>query len=107
MTNYRIPFNITFEDKVIGGKLSIRQALWFAVPVIRFFFKIQNPGYFINTYTHEFNSSGALFFIITEIVLFIAAFLLSFLKVSGVFLDHFLVYRIKFLSHKNTIKRYE
>ena len=34
MRNFGVPFGINKEDKIIGGVVSIRQAMWLAIPLI-------------------------------------------------------------------------
>lgn len=50
MRMFPIPFDISKEDKIIGGKLSIRQLLWFSLPVILLLVLfLANTGYLERT----------------------------------------------------------
>lgn len=100
MRNYKIPFDFNFEDKIIGGKLSMRQAMWFAVPVVLFMGAIQFPG-MLSSWKKIF------VFAIIEIILFTIAILFSFINIEQISLDKYILLKIKFKLRKRRIKNYE
>ncbi|AQM58635.1 MAG: PrgI family protein [bacterium] len=110
MTNYKIPFDLSYEDKIIGGKLSIRQALWFAIPVGLILFSMQRTTIFMTKLPNGENVLNFGFiaaFIFVEAILMIIASIFSFTKVNGIYLDSYLMGLIKFKCRRKIIKNDE
>ncbi|MEG0296738.1 MAG: PrgI family protein [Clostridium sp.] len=109
MTNYQIPFDLSFEDKIIGGKLSLRQAIWLIVPIGIFMVGIQNPDnfYTITENSRVLNITAITMFILFELILFTIASCFSFITVNGMSLDNYLYKVIKYNLNKNKVKHYE
>ncbi len=109
MTNYQIPFDLSFEDKIIGGKLSLRQAIWMIVPIGIFMIAIQNPDTFYITTENSrvLNITVITIFILFEMFLFTIASCFSFISVNGMTLDNYLYKMVKYNLNKNKIKHYE
>ncbi|MCC0648286.1 PrgI family mobile element protein [Clostridioides sp. ZZV15-6598] len=110
MTNFQIPFDLSFEDKIIGGKLSLRQAIWFSVPVGFFMMIIQRPQLFVN---YLENGATTVNFLNILMIFFFEVFMLaisstfSFVRINGLYLDSYVLLRVKFLFRKKVIKHYE
>lgn len=110
MTNYKIPFDLSYEDKIIGGKLSIRQALWFLIPVLLLLLSMQKTTIFMTKLPNgeEVLNWGFIFiFAFMELILMIIASVFSFTKVNGVYLDSYLMGLIKFKFRRKIIKNDE
>lgn len=110
MTNYKIPFDLSYEDKIIGGKLSIRQAIWFAVPVLLLLLSMQKTTIFMIKLPNGeevLNWGFILTFTFVELILLIIASVFSFIKINGVYLDSYLIGLIKFKLRRKVIKNDE
>ena len=106
MRNFRIPYNLNFEDKIIGGKLSIRQAMWYGMPVGLLMLSMQSQSFYMNKNgTVKVDNIVLMFFI--ELILTTIATIFSFVKVNKVTIGQYIFLKIRFMFRKKVIKHYE
>lgn len=109
MRRFPVPFDLEFEDKIIGGKLSIRQAIWLGIPILVGFVGMSSPS----IYMHSVNGVNRLLwgklilFLLEVLILAIVSCIFAFTKKKGLTLDKYIFKSIKYKLSRNVIKHYE
>ncbi|ARC83107.1 prgI family protein [Clostridium argentinense CDC 2741] len=105
MRRFTVPFDIDFEDKIIGGKYSLRQAGWLILPIFYAFFSFSNKNSFIRNGNIIWISVIFKIFIIG--LLGFVAIIFAFHKKNQINYDKYLLKLFKFTCRKKIFKSYE
>ncbi len=103
MRRFTVPFDIEFEDKIIGGKLSLRQVGWFTIPVIHIF-------WFFSKLSSNISNISILSLIINILICLILvsiSCIFSFYKKNTLTYDKYLIKKFKFMIRRKDYKFYE
>ena len=87
MQVYQVPYNYDHEEKIFGGYISLRQAIYLI-------FGVLSVGIFFIPLINIFIKSLLFLLIATMFVLF------AFLKIDETYADKYFIYIIKFLFRK-------
>lgn len=87
MRIYKVPYAFNHEEKVFGGYLSIRQAIYLIIAAL-------SVGIFFAPILNIFVKSLLFLIIATMFILF------AFLKIDETYADKYFIYIIKFLFRK-------
>lgn len=96
MRQFQVPFDLSTEDKIIGGYLSFRQFFWFMLPGIALIFLFMNTSGYINKTNEGLNVDiiSITWRILIIIVLTILAATMSLLKIKGLNADKYYMKKI-------------
>lgn len=109
MTNYRIPFDMKFEDKIFNGMLTVKQLIFFIPSILLVGILWNTPS----LSTVVVNGKSCVNWVVVvpvmfiAIILFILAGLFALIIVNGESLDEYLISSIKFKLRKKDITFYE
>lgn len=107
MRTFGVPFNINKEDKFIGGVLSIRQALWLAIPIfVIIMLFVADRSYIIKNASGgiSINALKIVFKLFTSFFVTIITIFLAFASMDGTKADTYTFKLFKFKMRKRTIK---
>lgn len=105
MRRFPVPFDLKFEDKIIGGFLSLREAAWIFTPSIIGMLSLLNPSSFIKDGHIQ---GGKVVFKIVRILIYTGiGAAMALYKKHNLTLDKYLIKSIKHKFSKNSIKHYE
>lgn len=105
MRRFTVPFDMDFEDKIIGGKYSLRQAGWLMIPIIYGLFSFSNKNSFIRN--GRFSWTVVIFKIFILAILGFIAAIFAFYKKHETNYDKYILKLLKFTFRKKTFKPYE
>lgn len=106
MRKFVVPFDMDFEDKIIGGKYSLRQAGWLIVPILLGFIFFRSKDVFINE-KGQILWISIFFKIIFLIILALLSLILAFYQKNHINFDKYLIKSLKFKLRKKVFKHYE
>ncbi|EGS5728745.1 PrgI family mobile element protein [Clostridium perfringens] len=109
MTNYNIPFDMNFEDKILGGKLTLKQGACYIVPVLLAIILVSNNSLTTTVVDGQkvVNMGLVIYYIIIEIILTIISTIFAFVRVNGYSLIGYLIKSLKFFIREKDIKFYQ
>lgn len=91
MRQFPVPFDLSTEDKIIGGYLSFRQFFWFMVPGVSLILLFMNTSEYLYKTSNGFNINiiSVICRSIIVIILLILAFVMALLKIKGLNADKY------------------
>lgn len=109
MRRFPVPFDLDFEDKIVGGKFSMRQALWIFAPVFFGIFTFTNPARFSVTVDGQsvIIWSKILLRLIEILVFSVIGVIMAFYKKHDISIDKYILKCIKYELDKRSVKFYE
>ncbi len=108
MTQYNIPFDMKFEDKILGGKLTLKQFAYYVPALILGGMLITHSSAFAKKAgTINIDFGLLIYYIVIEIILLLIATVFAFTKVNGDSLAGYLIKKLRFLLRKRVIRFYK
>lgn len=109
MTNFKVPFEVKFEDKIIGGLMTVRQAVWFILPLIIIGLLVEDHSLTTKIINgHKcMNWPVIIPLVLLAIILTIISIIFAFNKVEGENLDKYLFKKFKYTYTNTKIKYYK
>jgi hypothetical protein len=106
MRRFPVPFDLLeFEDKIFGGYLSIRQAIWILSPIVIGFFIFMDASSYMK---HSQILWGSILLrLLLLLVAEIIGVIMSFGRKKNMAIDKYLLKSFRYHYSKNTIKHYE
>lgn len=106
MTQYPVPFDIKFEDKIFGGKYSMYQ-VYCLIPAGIWIFLISPISSTMVNNQKVMDPSRVVVCVIIEIIFALIGLTFAFIKVNELNLFQYYFKRTKFKYRKRNIKFYE
>lgn len=103
MRRFRVPFDIEFEDKIIGGRISLRQAAWFALPIMHIFSFLSKLG----SNKGSITAVSLILNLFLFVVLASVSAVFAFYKKNTLTYDKYIIKKIKFMMRRKDYKFYD
>ena len=109
MTNYNIPFDMYFEDKIFGGKLTLKQGACYILPIAFTILLVSNNSLTTTVVNGQrvVSTGLILYYVIIDIILLIISTIFAFVRINGYSLAGYLIKSLQFTLRQKDIKFYQ
>lgn len=109
MTQYNIPFDTHFEDKILGGKLTLKQGACYLPPLILtiVLFSSNSLTTTVINGKRVVDISLVIYFILIDLILIIISTIFAFVRINGFSLLKYIYKKVSFSLQETIVKYYK